>query len=98
MKRRISDIVIIFFIVFMLTGLLFGEVPSNTSIDSKISQLESNIQNSELVVDGTISDPNIVANDPNIISKAGGSIGEVIIDGVNGLIDFFSSAFKKMFS
>ena len=96
MKNKISEIVLVGLIVFMLGGILVSvKGNDNQEITEIISDFE---QNSEFDTNGYASDYPFNEDNTNIIGRINEKIGSGISHIVNKSIDLFFELIKKVVS
>lgn len=96
MKNKVSEIILIAVIVFMIGGILVSvKGNDNQEITEIISDFE---QNSEFDTSGYITDNPFEEDNVNIIGRTNGKIGNGISKIVNKSIDFFFELIKKVVS
>ena len=96
MKNKISEIIIIGLIVFMLGGILVSvKENGNQEITEIISDFE---ENSEYDTSGYVSEYPFDEDNANIIGRINGKIGNGVSNIVNKTIDLFFELIKKVVS
>ena len=96
MKNKVSEIILIALIVFMIGGILVS-VKGNDNLE--ITEIISDFENtSEFDTSGYITDNPFEEDNVNIIGRTNGKIGNGISKIVNKSIDFFFELIKKVVS
>ena len=96
MKNKISEIILVALIVFMVGGILVSvKVNDNQEITEIISDFE---QTSEFDTSGFVTNNPFEEDNANIIGRTNGKIGDGISKIVNKSIDLFFELIKKVVS
>lgn len=96
MKNKISEIILVALIVFMIGGILVSvKGNDNQEITEIISDFE---QTSEFDTSGFVTNNPFEEDNANIIGRTNGKIGDGISKIVNKSIDLFFELIKKVVS
>lgn len=96
MKTKISEIILIVLIVFMVGGILVSvKGNDNQNVTEIISDFE---QTSEFETSGYTSEDPFLDDNQNIIEKTNGKIGSAVSKTINKAIDLFFELIKKVVS